>query len=239
MKVFKKEDFEIRVIEKDGEPWFIARDVCNALGYADVETALRKLDEDEKLLRKIHASGQMRTVSIISESGMYTLIMRSSKPTAKEFRRWVTGEVLPSIRKHGAYMTEKTLEKALNDPDFLIELATKLKEERALREASERKNRELIPKAKYFDDLVDRNLLTNFRDTAKELHMGQKEFIQKLLDDKYLYRDIKGALKPYIEYVDSGLFELKEWANDAKAGVQTLITPKGRETFKLLMVDRL
>ncbi|WP_018675507.1 BRO-N domain-containing protein [Riemerella columbina] len=104
---------EIRMKTKAGEPWFCAKDVCNSLGYADTEVALRKLDDDEKLLRKIYASGQYRQFMFINESGLYALILRSNKPEARKFRKWVTSEVLPSIRKYGTYSTdEKTMSRA-------------------------------------------------------------------------------------------------------------------------------
>lgn len=92
---------EIRMKTEKGEPIFCAKDICEALELTDVETALRKLDSDEKLTRKIYSSGQNREMLFVNESGLYTLIMRSNKPEARKFRKWVTGEVLPAIRKYG------------------------------------------------------------------------------------------------------------------------------------------
>lgn len=102
------------------------------------------------------------------------------------------------------------------------------------KEKLEEQNKLMQPKAQYFDNLVDRNLLTNFRDTAKELHIKQNVFINWLLENEYIYRDSKKKLKPYAQHIDDGLFELKEYSTEKNSGVQTLITPKGRETFKLL-----
>lgn len=180
---------------------------------------------------------------VINESGLYSLILSSKLPTAKEFKHWVTSEVLPSIRKHGAYMTPETLQAAILNPDYLLQVVTALKNETDQRKALEIKNSALTadnqimaPKAAYFDELVDRNLLTNMRDTAKELHVSPRLFVNFLIAQKYLYRDKKGKLMPYAEKND-GLFEVKECFNEKTqwSGVQTLITPKGRETFRLLM----
>ena len=167
---------------------------------------------------------------IINESGLYNVILRSDKPEAKPFRKWITAEVLPAIRKTGAYMTPQTIEQILTNPDTIISLATQIKELQA-------KVAESKPKVEYFDTLVDRNLLTNFRDTAKELHVAPKAFINFLLDKGYIYRDNKSRLRPYQAHVEKGLFEVKEFASEFnnKAGIQTLITPKGRETFRLLV----
>ena len=143
----------------------------------------------------LHIGSLSGKTNFVNESGLYSLVLGSRKPEAKKFKRWVTHEVLPSIRKHGAYMTEDTLEKALTDPDFLIQLATQLKEEQEKRKVLELENRSMKPKAEYFDELVDRQLLTNFRDTAKELDIGQKKLITWLLDNGFwtmtYYTEIK------------------------------------------------
>lgn len=129
----------IRTITKDGEPWFVAKDVCDVLGIKNVSDTLSKvLDADEKGIDTIDTLGGTQRVSIINESGLYALIMKSRKPQAQAFRKWVTSEVLPSIRKHGAYMTPDTIESALGDPDFMIGLLENLKEERAKRVEAER-----------------------------------------------------------------------------------------------------
>ncbi|RKJ42453.1 phage repressor protein/antirepressor Ant, partial [bacterium 1XD42-8] len=152
--------------------------------------------------------------------------------------------VIPSIRRHGVYMTPETLEAAILNPDTLIKLCTALKEEQDKRKSLEAANSALTvdnavmkPKADYFDELVDRNLLTNFRETAKQLGIKEKEFIRFLMEKKYLYRDKRGKLMPYAEK-NNGLFEIKECFNEKTqwSGTQILITPKGRETFRLLYV---
>ena len=244
LKIFNYQDNQIRTVEKDGEPWFVLKDVCQVLELAEPHRVAARIDEDERTQMTVTDSmGRQQETTIINESGLYNVILRSDKPQAKPFRKWVTGEVLPSIRKHGAYMTPETLKAAILNPDTMIQLCTALKEEQDKRKALETANSALTvdnqvmrPKAEYFDELVDRNLLTGIRETAKELGAKPKEFVSFLLSRKYLYRDQKGKLMPYQEHVQSGLFELKECFNDKTqwGGTQTMVTPKGRETFRLL-----
>lgn len=173
-----------------GEPWFVAKDACNILGI-DTNHLREALDDDEITnLRNSEVWNQPgRAPLIISEPGLYKLIMRSRKPEAKEFQRWVTHEVLPSIRKHGAYMTQQTLDKALTSPDFLIQLATKLKEE-------QEKVKELEPKAKALDDFTNIPDALLVRDAAKllsndsNIQIGEHELRQWLVDNGWIYRQL-------------------------------------------------
>lgn len=247
IEIFKNAEFgEVRTLTVDGEPYFVGKDVAEILGYADTFGALKKhVDEEDKQNCQNSSFESPRGLTIINESGLYSLILSSKLPTAKKFKRWITAEVIPSIRKHGAYMTEQTIEQALTNPDFLIQLATQLKTEKEKNKALEVKvstltvdNQIMQPKAEYFDELVDRNLLTNIRDTAKELKVKQKDFVNFLLEKKYLYRDKSGKLLPYAKHTVTGLFVLKEFINDKTgfSSTQTLITPKGKETFRLLYV---
>lgn len=234
---------EVRTIQKDGEPWFVLKDVCQVLGISHVKDTADRLDQDEVgQTEVIDSLGRKQTAGIINESGLYNVILRSDKPEAKPFRKWVTSEVLPSIRKHGAYMTPETLQAAILNPDTMIQLCQQLKAEQDRNQVLRAENSRLTvdkqimaPKADYFDELVERNTLTNFRETAKELHVPPRKFVQFLLDRKYVYRDKKGKLLPY-EAKNDGLFEVKECTNDKTkwSGTQTLVTPKGRETFRLL-----
>ena len=148
LQIFKNTEFgEIRTMTIDNEPWFVGKDVASILGYVDTSDALKKhVDTEDKLTRRFADSGQNREMYVINESGLYSLILSSKLPKAKEFKRWVTSEVLPAIRKHGAYMTEQTLEQALTSPDFLIKLATELKTERAKRAELEAENTTKIQK---------------------------------------------------------------------------------------------
>lgn len=246
LKVFENPTFgQVRTIEIDNEPWFVGKDVAEALGYAKPENAIaahvEKEDKTTTLIQGTGSNYKSKTV-IINESGLYSLILSSKLPGAKEFKRWVTSEVIPSIRKTGGYMTQETLEAAILNPDYLLQVVTALKAETDKRKALEVVNATLTvdkaimqPKADYFDELVERGLLANFRETAKQLGIPPKKFINWLIEHKYLYRDKKGKLLAY-ENKNNGLFELKECVNERTqwAGVQTLVTPKGRETFRLL-----
>lgn len=242
LKIFESEAFgQIRVLEKDGEPWFVAADVCRALEIGNPTDAIKRLDEDEKARLNLGLSGG--DTNIVNEPGLYALVLGSRKPEVKAFKRWITHEVIPSIRRHGAYMTPETLEAAIMNPDYLLKVVVALKDEKDKRKALEAANASLTvdleiarPKAEYFDHLVDRNLLTGLRETPKELGTKEKVFVRFLLDRKYLYRDKKGRLLPYAQYVDD-LFTVKECINEKTqwAGTQTMVTPKGRETFRLLI----
>ena len=183
---------------------------------------------------------------IINESGLYSLILSSKLSNAKKFKRWVTSEVLPAIRATGGYIggAETLSEKELLSKALEIAYKTIGKKEeesnRLLIQNSRLmvENQRMQPKAEYFDELVDRNLLLSFRDTAKLLNIKCKKFIDFLIDKKYIYRDKGGKLAPYSKYKDDGLFEMREAFNEKTswAGTQTLTTPKGRETFRILLL---
>lgn len=241
---------ELRTVEIDGEPWMVGRDVAVALGYRDAFGALRRhVDDEDKTNFQDNTFETPRGMVVVNESGLYSLVLSSKLPSAKAFRRWVTSEVLPTIRKHGAYMSPEMLEQAILNPDTMIRLCMTLKDERekraeleaanALLEADnaalEADNQTMRPKADYYDELSNMNLLLNFRDTAKELKIKEKAFIQLLIDRKYIYRNISGKLCPFAKYVPD-LFEVKERVNSQTnwCGTQTLITPKGRDTFRRL-----
>lgn len=239
IQIFQYQDQPVRTVQRDGEPWFVLKDVCAVLGLGTPARVAERLEEDEVSSTHLTDSlGRQQDMTIINESGLYNVILRSDKPEARPFRKWVTAEVLPSIRKTGGYISgqdslspEELMAKALM-------VARKTLAERDARiSALTVENQILQPKAEYFDQLVDRNLLTGFRETAKLLEVSPKRFVDFLLEKKYIYRDQKGKLMPYAEK-NNGLFELKERFNDKTqwTGTQTLITPKGRETFRLLMV---
>lgn len=242
IQIFNYNSNEVRTIQRDGEPWFVLKDVCGVLGLTDTSKTAERLDPDELTRIKFVSGGQEREMYIINESGLYNVILRSDKPEAKAFKRWITHEVIPSIRKHGAYMTPETLQQAIMNPDIMIQLCQQLKAEQdrnmALRADNSKltvKNAIMAPKADYFDELVERNTLTNFRETAKQLGVKEKAFIRFLLEKKYIYRDKRGKIMPYADKND-GLFEVKECFNEKTqwSGTQTMVTPTGRETFRLL-----
>lgn len=180
--------------DENGDPWFVAKDVCDILGLENSRKATAELDPDEKnnvTIREGIPGNPNKT--IISEPGLYTLIMRSRKPEAHEFKRWITHEVLPSIRKHGIYATETTIDQILADPDFGIRLLTDLKEERAKRIEAENHVKELEPKAKALDDFTDVPDTLLVRDAAKLLSnsgtpTGEKELREWLSSHDWIYR---------------------------------------------------
>lgn len=243
LQIFNNPEFgEIRTLEDKEEVLFCAADVARALGYSNPRDAIRRHCKKGVAKHDILSNGGMQSFSFIPKGDVYRLIAHSKLPAAEKFESWVFDEVLPTIHKHGAYMTPETLEAAILNPDTMIRLCTALKDEQDKRKALEAANAELVvekqimqPKADYFDELVDRNLLTSFRETAKQLEVKEKELIGFLLEKKYLYRDKKGKLQPYAEK-NNGLFEVKECFNEKTkwSGTQTLVTPKGRETFRLL-----
>lgn len=197
------ENKPVRTLNLNGEPWFVLRDVCEVLGLGNSRMVADRLDEDEKGVSQIDTLGGVQNATIISESGLYNVILRSDKPEAKPFRKWVTAVVLPSIRKNGGYIAGQ----------------------------EELSPQELMAKAL----LVAQKTLTDRDARIKELGIKEKDFIGWLLDHKYVYRDQKNKLMPYAAK-NNGLFEVKEGKgrHNDWAGTQTLITPKGRETFRLL-----
>ena len=235
LQVFKNPEFgEIRVVEKDGEPWFVAVDVCDILGLSNPTIAVSRLDNDERAKFNL---GRQGDATIVNEPGLYALILGSRKPEAKAFKRWITHEVIPSIRKYGAYMTPEKLEEAICNPDTIIEICMQLKLEQERRKQVEAENRQIRPKADYFDNLVEIGPNTNLRDTAKEFCCPPSYLIQWLVAHGYLYRDSKARLKPYQSSVKSGLFVLKEYCVNNHAGLQVLVTPKGRDLFRVQMIN--
>ena len=243
LQIFNSPEFgEIRTIEENGKVMFCGSDVARALGYVKPQNAISTHCKGA-LKRGTLTERGMQQLLFILEGDLYRLIVNSKLPSAEKFERWIFDEVLPAIRKHGAYMTPEKLEEVILNPDTMIKLCTALKDEQDKRKALEAANAALIvdnavmqPKADYFDELVDRNLLTNFRETAKQLEIKEKDFVRFLLDKKYIYRDKRGKIMPYAQYTESGLFEIKKSFNEKTqwSGTQTLITPKGRETFRLL-----
>ena len=246
LMIFKNDKFgEIRTLEINNEPWFVAKDICDILEIKNSRQALTRLDEDEKSDVILNDGSQNRSMSAVNEYGLYNLILASRKKEAKECKRWITHEVIPSIRRHGGYIAGQ---EQMTDEELMAKAVlmakSKIQELNQRNQQLEMQNSQLTvvneimkPKAEYFDDLVDRNLLTSFRETAKTLGIKEKIFVNFLIEHKYIFRDKRGKLQPFAEK-NKGLFELKETKNDKTGwvGTQTLITPKGRETFRLLCV---
>lgn len=243
LTIFRNEKFgEMRTITKDEEIWFVGKDVAEILGYSNPNEAIQDhVDSEDKLNSKTLSSFNMnlgqRGGWLINESGLYSLVLSSKLPSAKEFKRWVTSEILPSIRRHGAYMTPETIEDVLLNPDTIIRLAQQLK-------AEKKKVAELQPKADYYDTVAKSKGLTNFRETAKEFGIKESVFIKFIEDKKLCFRNSRNKLLPYAAYTNKKWFELKEVTygpeDDPRTTLYTKITPLGRtQIFKKLREEGL
>lgn len=217
LKIFENSEFgEIRIVPINNEPWFIGSEIAKILSYTNPSKAIRDhVDPEEKLTERIVLAGQGRDVTLINESGLYSLILSSKLPTAKRFKRWVTSEVLPSIRKHGAYLTEQKVEEILTNPDTIIKLATQLKEEREARKQAEALNESNRPKV-IFAEAVSTSkdgILVGM--LAKLLHqngvkIGQNRLFQWLRDKGYLMKRGVDKNMPTQRSKELGLFDVKE-----------------------------
>lgn len=248
LMIFKNEEFgEIQVLENDSKYEFEATGVAKMLGYVNPYDAIQRHCQKDGVVKHevIDNLGRKQIKNFITEGNLYRLITHSKLPDAEKFERWVFDEVLPSIRKHGGYIAGQ---EGMSDEELMAKAIlmanSKIQELNHRNQQLEMQNSQLTvvneimkPKAEYFDDLVDRNLLTSFRETAKTLGVKEKIFVNFLLDHKYVFRDKRGKLQPFAER-NKGLFEMKESKNEKTGwvGTQTLITPKGRETFRLLCV---
>ena len=234
IQTFNFHSKEVRTAtDLNGDVYFCLTDVADVLEISNANPSRFNLDEAGVHKMYISYPSGSKQVTFISEPNLYRVIFRSNKEQAKQFQDWVFNEVLPTIRKTGAYMSEPpqpvqpvplTFAEALRAYADEVEAHEQTKQTLAIAE----------PKAQYFDKLVERNLLTNFTTTAKQFGIKRKDLIDYLLDNGYIYRDQQGNLLPYATHVPH-LFEVKEYSKDAHSGVQTLVTPKGRETLRLLL----
>ena len=240
VKVFNNSEFgDLRTVWMSGDPWFIATDVCRALEIGNSRQALTRLDDDEKGVISNDTLGGQQKMSVVNEPGLYSLVLVSRKPQARAFKRWITHEVLPAIRKTGGYIAgeesmsdEELLSKALMIANNKIQLR-----DEQIKNLAET-NVQLLPKAEYYDALVERNLLTGIRETAKELKIGERKFVRMLLENGYVFRTANGNLMPYANK-NNGLFEVKEGSNSRSGwfGTFMMVTPKGRNKLRLLVTE--
>lgn len=241
LKIFENEEFgSLRTMEIDGKIYFVAKDVAGILGYSNPRKAISDhVDEEDKGVTKCDTLGGNQNLTIINESGLYSLVLYSKMPNAKKFKHWITADVLPSIRQYGAYLTPDTLEKAILNPDFIIQLATSLKEYQEENKNLKRENQTMLPKSQFYDEICDRNLLTNFRDTAKEFKVKEKEFIKWLEDNKYIYCDNRNNIKPYSQYCvePKRFFDIKDYKTDKFTGQQTFVTILGKNEFRIKLIE--
>ena len=237
LKIFEfASDKQLRVVinEQDGEPWFVAKDVCEILEFGNYRQALTThLDEDEKGVQKMDTPGGMQDMTIISESGLYTLIMRSNKPEAKKFRKWVTSEVLPSIRKTGMYATPAKVEDILNNPDVFIETLKAFKAEREKRIELEAKAELDAPKVLFADSVAASETSILIGDLAKLIkqngvNIGQNKLFEFLRSNGWLIsRKGTSYNMPSQKGMERGFFEIKERTiNNSDGSIRITRTPK-------------
>lgn len=241
LQIFNFNGNNIRVIDKDGQPWWIAKDVCEILGL-DAASGARGLDDDEKGLHNVQTHGGEQQMAVVNEPGLYSLVLRSRKPEAKAFKRWITHEVIPAIRKHGGYLTPQKVEEVLLNPDTIIRLATDLKAERERRLALEAENVKNAPKVLFADSVAASHTDILIGDLAKLLRqngieIGQKRHFEWLRENGYLIKQ-RGLSwnMPTQKAMELGLFRVKETTiNKPDGSVQiskmTKVTGKGQIYF--------
>ena len=249
IQVWNYESSEIRTVQVNGEPWFVGKDVATVLGYSNPRDAINKrVDDEDKGVAKCDTLGGVQDLTIINESGLYSLVLSSKLPNAKKFKRWVTSEVLPSIRKHGAYMTEQTLERALTSPDFLIELATQLKTEQEQRRrlettvaAQSKQMEQDKPKVLFADSVTASSSSILIGELAKLIKqngvdIGQRRLFEWMRANGYLIKR-KGSEYnlPTQRSMEQGLMEIKE-TSVIHSGYTTIsktpkVTGKGQVYF--------
>ena len=243
IQIFKNNDFgSVRTIEENGQILFCGTDVARALGYSNPRDAIIrhcrgvvKRDGVSKTTNQHGATTEQTTeMSFIPEGDVYRLIVRSKLPSAEKFERWVFDEVIPSIRKHGAYITPNVVDQMIASPEFGIQLLTALKEERKKTEALQYENEQMLPKADYYDSFIHADAsLSNFRDTAKQIGLPERAFINLLLDSEYIYRTT-GRTREFRPNANknAGYFVLKDFqASTGYVGKRTMITPQGKAHF--------
>ena len=222
-------------MEIDGEPWLVGKDVALALGYKNPQEAIRNhVDTEDKGVSEILTPGGMQKLPVINESGLYSLVLSSKLPTAKQFRRWVTSEVLPTIRKHGAYITREKLWEIATSPEAMMKLCSDLLAEREENAALREENAMLEGKAAFYDLFIDLKHSTNLRTTAKELVVPERRFVRFLLEQRFVYRAPSGNVLPYAKPANDGLFTVKDYCNHGHTGSYTLVTPQGKLYFAQL-----
>lgn len=225
MKIFENSEFgAVRVVDVNGEPWFVARDVASALGYVDTTQAIRMHCEKAKDFRGVEMTATATPMKIIPEEDVYALIFGSRLESAKQFRRWICDEVLPAIRKHGGYLTAAKLEEALTDPDTIIRLATNLKAEREKRQALEAQAAADRPKVVFAESIEVAKTSILVGEMAKLIKqatgcdMGQNRFFEWLRANGYLHKGGSARNMPTQRCIDAGWMEIKEGTRIGSSG---------------------
>ncbi len=243
LQVFNNEEFgQVRTVVQGEDVWFVAKDVADVLEYRDTHNMVRFLDEDEKDTHQVSTPGGNQTMKVINESGLYSAILKSKKPQAKAFKKWVTSSVLPSIRKHGAYMTDQALEKAVTDPDFMIGLLNNLKVEKAKRVEAERTILQQQPLVTFAEACMQSDKALKVSEVAKlaakhGIKTGQKRLFATLREWGLIF---KNKNEPTQKAIDSGYFEVVQGVKEKPNGenftwLTPYVTPKGQA----YIIDRL
>lgn len=245
LRIFSNPLFgDVRTVTIDGKPMFCLTDVCNALEINKTSDVKARLREDGVVLNDItDRLGRKQSALFISEGNLYRAVFQSRKPKAEEFTDWITDEVIPTLRETGEYSIKGkkpdsyTIEDKVERAKRWIE---EQEESRREKQVLEEKVSVLEPDASAFQALCDSKLLTNFRDGAKELGMSQSQLIGWLKREKYIYSTSKGELRPMEAYRKSDLFRMKSYTNpnNGFAGIQTYLTPKGLQYFKMQLEAR-
>lgn len=238
IKTFNFEDLPVRTTTVDNEPYFVGNDVAQILGYEDYRGAInKKVDSDDKLRSQIDHAGQKRNVTLINESGLYSLIFSSKLESAKRFKRWVTSEVLPAIRKHGIYATDNVIEQTIQNPDYIIHVLTEFKKEREGRLVAEQQVNELKPKATYYDLVLQNKSLLSVSKIAKDYGMSARS-LNKLLHSLGVQYKQGDIWLLYAKYQDKGYTHTSTYALDEEhSKVTTKWTQKGRLFIYELLKD--
>lgn len=233
IETFRNAEFgEVRILEESGGYFFCGVDVAKALGYTNPRKAVRDHCK-ERTKRSALTPGGIQKVGFVPEGDVYRLIIHSKLPAAERFEHWVFDEVLPCIRKHGAYLTDSFLDRVKREPDLIYKMAEQMLSERQERKRLENELATAMPKAAYFDSFITPGDCTNIRTTAKELGVPEKAFIAYLVKHGFLYRAPAGNLLPYAKPKNSGLFIVRDfYYGRGQIGTYTLITPNGKAYFE-------
>ena len=234
MEIFKNPEFgSIRIIEEDGKYLLSGTDVAAALGYSNPRDAITRHCRYVVKRDVPHPQSPDRNISMtfIPEGDVYRLIVHSRLPSAERFEKWVFDEVLPGIRKHGAYITREKLWEVATSPEALLKLCSDLLAERQENAALRAENAVLEGKAAFYDLFIDLHHSTNLRTTAKELAVPERRFVRFLLEQRFVYRTAAGNVLPYAKPANDGLFCVKDFCNHGHTGSYTLVTPKGKLHF--------
>lgn len=240
VEIFKYEEKQVRTQLINNDIWFVGKDVADILGYSNTAKAIRDhVDEEDKLTERIVLSGQNREVIFINESGLYSLVLSSKLESAKKFKKWVTSEVLPTIRKHGAYMTPEVIEKTLTNPDFIIGLATELKKAQTRNIFLEKEVKILQPKAKYTDEVLNSPNVVAITQIAKDYGMSAVK-MNKLLNNLGIQYKLRNQWLLVQKYSDKGYVKSKTQEYfDTNGNIHTAMTTYWTQRGRLFIYETL